>query len=117
MKTAPAEPRTLPLARRALIVQRVLVDRWTSAKAAATFGVSEHLVDVWVADYRRYGMAGLRRTPGKIVALEILHLTIRRPLGGAARKIANGMRWLFVRERLPQPLPLRRSNDDRLGGE
>jgi hypothetical protein len=107
----------MTVARRALIVQRVLVDRWTSAKAAATFGVSEHLVDIWVTDYRRYGMAGLRRTPGKIAALEILHLTIGRPLRGAARNIANGLRRLFFRERFSQPLPLRRSNHDRLGGK
>ena len=117
MNTTSAQPRKMTVARRALIVQRVLVDRWTSAKAAATFGVSEHLVNIWVADYRRYGMAGLRRTPGKIVALEILHLAIGRPLRGAARTIANELRRLFVRERLPQPLPLRRSNHDRLGGE
>jgi Homeodomain-like domain len=117
MKTASAEPRSMPLARRALIVQRVLVDGWTSAKAAATFGISERLVDVWVADYRRHGMAGLRRIPGKIVALEILHLAIGGPIRGAARRIANGLRRLFVQERLPQPLPLRRSNDDRHGGE
>lgn len=106
----------MTVARRALIVQRVLVDGWTSGKTAATFGVSEHLVDVWVADYRRYGMTGLRRTPGKIVALEILRLTVGRPIRGAARRIANGLRRLFARERLAQPLPLRRSHHD-LGGE
>jgi hypothetical protein len=117
MKTASAKPRPITVARRALIVQRVLVDGWTSTKAAAAFGVSERLVDIWVADYRRYGMAGLRRTPRKIVALEILHFTIGRPLRGAARSLANGLRRLFVRERLSQPLPLRRSNHDRLSGE
>jgi hypothetical protein len=106
----------MTVARRALIVQRVLVDGWSSAKTAATFGVSEHLVDIWVADYRRYGMAGLRRTPGKIVALEIIHLTIERPLRGAARRITNSLRRLFARGRLPQPLA-GRLNDDRRGHE
>ena len=113
MKTPPAPPRTVPLARRALIVQRVLVDGWTSGKAAATFGLSEHLVDFWVADYRRYGMAGLRRTRGKVAAFRILQLALGRPISGAARRITIGLRRLFVREQILRPLPLRRLNDDR----
>ena len=109
--------RTMTVARRALVVQRVLVDEWSSAEAAAAFGVSERQVDVWVADFRRSGMTSLRRAPGKTVAVEILHLAIGRPIRGAARVIANGLRRLFVHERLPQPLPLRRLNDDRCGRE
>jgi transposase-like protein len=112
MKTASAEPRTITLARRALIVQRVLVDGWTSAEAAAAFGISERQVDVWVADFRRYGMTSLRRAPGKTLAAEIVHVTISRPLRGIASKIASGLRRLLLRERLPQPLPLQRFNDD-----
>jgi hypothetical protein len=111
-----AQPRAITVAQRALIVQRVLVDGWSSAKAAASVGVPERLIDVWVADYRRYGMASLRGPRGKTVAVEIVHLTIGRPIRGAARRISNALRRLLVRDRPPQPLPLRRSNDDRLGG-
>lgn len=117
MKMPSAPPRTIPLARRALCVQCVLVDGWTSAKAAATFGISEHLVDIWVTDYRRYGMAGLRRTRDKVVALEILQLTLGRPISSAARRITIGLRRVFVREQIPRPLPLRRLNDDRRARE
>lgn len=116
MNNASARPRTITTARRALIVQRVLVDGWSSAKTAATFGVSQRLVDVWVADYRRHGMASLRRTVGETLAGEIVQVTISQPVRGIASRIASGIRRLFVRERFPEPLPLRRSNDD-LGGE
>jgi transposase-like protein len=109
--------RTITAARRALIVQRVLVDEWTSAEAAAAFGISERQVDVWVADFRRSGMTSLRRAPGRTVAVEILRFTLGRPIRGAARRITNSLRRLFVHERLPQPLPLRRLNDDRHGRE
>jgi transposase len=104
-------------ARRALIVQRVLVDGWTSAEVAAAFGVAERQVDVWVADFRRLGMTSLRRAPGKTVAVEILHLAIGQPIRGAARRITYSLRRLFVRERHPQPLPLRRLSDDPRGRE
>jgi transposase-like protein len=109
--------RTMTVARRALIVQRVLVDGWTSAEAAAAFGVSERQVDVWVADFQRSGMSSLRRVPGKTFAVEILRLAIGQPIRGVARRITNCLRRLFVHERLPQPLPLRHSNDDRRGRE
>ena len=109
--------RTMTVARRALIVQRVLVDEWTSAEAAAAFGVSEREVDVWVAGFRRSGMTSLRHASGNTVAVEILRLAIGRPIRSAARVIANGLRRLFMYERLPQPLPLRRLSDDRRGRE
>ena len=116
MNTTSVRPRTITVARRAVIVQRILVDGWTSAKAAATFGVSQRLVDVWVADYRRHGMASLRRAAGDTLAREIVQVTISQPVRGIASRIASGIRRLFVRGRVPEPLPLRRSNDD-LGGE
>lgn len=47
-------------ARRGQIIQRVLVDGWSAAQAAAAFGVSERRVVRWVAAYRRLGMASLR---------------------------------------------------------
>jgi transposase-like protein len=107
----------MSVARRALIVQRVLVDGWTSTEVAAAFGVAERQVDVWVSDFRRSGMTSLRRAPGKNFAIEILRLAIGRPIRRAVPRIENGLRRLFVRERLPQPLPLRRLNDDRRGRE
>ena len=117
MNNAYPPHRSITVARRALIVQRVLVDGWTSAEAAAAFGVSERQVDVWVADFRRSGMTSLRRAPGKTVAVEILRLAVGRPIRGAARRITNRLRRLFVHDQLPEPLPLRRLNDDRRGRE
>jgi len=113
MKTAPARPRSIPLARRALIVQRVLVDKWTSAKVAAAFDVSEREVDDWVADFRRSGMTSLRRAPGKTRATLVVHRVIWRPVQEIATRLTYRLRQLLVRERLHQPLPLQRFNDDR----
>jgi|SRR6516162_2216865 len=115
MKSTRAQLRTMTVARRALIVQYVLVDGWTSAEAAAAFGVSERQVDVWVADFRRSGMTSLRRAPSRKFAIEILRLAIERSISGAARRITNSLRRLFAGERLLQPLPPRRLNDDRRG--
>jgi transposase-like protein len=115
MNNAYAQHRTMTVARRALIVQHVLVDGWTSAEVAAAFGVPERQVDVWVADFRRSGMTSLRRAPGKTLAIEILRLAIGRPIRGTARRITNNLRRLFVHERPPQPLSLRRLNDDPRG--
>ena len=74
MKKRSTEPVVLTPAQRGQIVQRVIVDGWTSAEAAAAVGVPERLVDAWVADYRRHGMASLRHVPRKTVAAEILRL-------------------------------------------
>ena len=115
MKSASAQPRTMTVARRALIVQRVLVDGWTSAEAAAVFGISERRVDLWVADFRRSGMTSLRRTPGRTA--QIVPLTILRPVRGLALGIASLFRRPLWRERLPEPLPLQRFNDDRRSRE
>ena len=112
-----SQHRPMTVARRALIVQHVLVDEWTSAEAAAAFGVSERQVNVWIADFRRSGMSSLRRVPGKTFAVEILRLAIGQPIRGVARRITSRLRRLFVRERLSQPLPLRHLNDDRRGRE
>lgn len=46
-------------AERGDIVQRVLVDGWTAEQAAATFGVEARCIALWVAAYRRHGMASL----------------------------------------------------------
>jgi leucine-zipper of insertion element IS481 len=117
MNKAYAPHRTMTVARRALIVQRVLVDEWTSAEAAAAFGVPERQVDVWVADFRRSGMTSLRRAPRKTLAVEILRRVIGRPIRGAARRITNRLRRLFAHKRRSQHSPLRRLNDDRRGRE
>jgi transposase len=52
--------RRMTTAERGQIVQRVLVDGWSAAQAAATFRVGERQVMRWVAAYRRHGMASLR---------------------------------------------------------
>jgi transposase-like protein len=111
-----AAPDGLTPARRGQIVQRVIVDGWTSAEAAAAAGVPERLVDAWVADYRRQGMASLRHVPRKTVAAEILRLWLGRPVRVLSRTLSNGLYRLFARKRHANPAPLDRLNDDRRGG-
>ena len=53
--------RPLGAAERGRIVQKVMVEHWTPAEAAATFDLDERLVALWVAEYRRRGMASLRQ--------------------------------------------------------
>ena len=115
MKTAFLQPSTITMARRVLIVQRVLVDGWTSAKAASAFGVSRRLVDIWVADYRRRGMMSLRRSARKTLFVEIVQMMISQPVRGLAWRVAAGIRRPFLRNRAPEPLALRGSNEE-LGG-
>jgi len=84
-------------AQRGQIVQRVLVDGWSTAQAAATFGLQERRVARWVADYRRDGMASRR-------------------LRGAVARCYGGVRRGFG---LVEPAPcieLRRTGDKRGGG-
>jgi len=117
MKTASARPRTISPARRALIIQRILVDRWTSTEAAAAFDVSERQVDIWVAEFRRDGMRSLRRTPSMTLPAEMVHRVISRPVRGLAGRIASALRRLLTRERLANRSPLQRLNDDRRSGD
>jgi len=117
MKNAPAQRRTITVARRALIVQRILVDGWTSAEAAAALGISEREVDLWVADFRRSGMTSLRRAPAKTLASHIVPLMISQPVRGIALRTASTLRRLLLRERRSEPLSLQRLNDDRRGRE
>jgi transposase-like protein len=115
MKTSSVRAGALTTARRALIVQRVIVDGWSSAKVAATFGLSQRLIDIWVADYRRHGMASLRRPARESLAGEIVQLTVSQPVRGLASRIASGLRRFFGRDHFSETLSLRRSNDE-LGG-
>jgi hypothetical protein len=116
MKKRSTEPVALTPAQRGQIVQRVIVEGWTSAEAAAADGVPERLVDAWVADYRRDGMASLRHVPRKTVAAELLWLWLGRPVHAVSRLISNGRRRLFARERPTSPSSLDRLNQDRRDG-
>ena len=116
MDSASNRSRAITTARRALIVQRVLVDGWSSAEAAAAVGVSQRLVDVWVTDYRRRGMTSLRHPVDESLVGEFVQRTISQPVRALASRIASGARRFFLRDRVPERLPLRRLNED-VGGE
>ncbi|MGH7031945.1 MAG: helix-turn-helix domain-containing protein [Stellaceae bacterium] len=116
MKNSSAERPNLTPAQRGQIVQRVLVEGWTSAEAAAAVGMPERLIAAWIADYRRHGMASLRDRPGKSVAAEIIRLRLVHPARDALRGISSAMRFLSAYEPPVAPSPLRRSHDDRGGG-
>ena len=107
----------ITLARRALIIQRVLVEEWTSAKAAATFGVSERQVEKWVADYRRRGMASLRHAGGGRITGKLAQVKVLQPVREIGISMADAVRRIFEPQPFVRPLPSRRSNDDRIGGE
>jgi len=118
MSKTPFGSPAITVPRRALIIQRVLVDGWTSAKVGATFDVSERQVDAWVAEYRRHGMTSLRHGAGCPPIAKILPLTVPRRVRQTALRIANGLRGLLAGKPPPQPLLLlRRSKDDRIGGK
>ena len=95
-------------ARRGHVVQRVIVDGWTTADAARAAGVGERDVVRWVADYRRRGMASLREG-GRGWNLRqrfVLFLrTVRR----------TALHWLGAYSAAPpeSPSALRLSRDDR----
>jgi transposase-like protein len=112
MKNPPTPRRTVTIAQRGQIIQRVIVDGWTSDAVAASFGVPKRLVDVWVADFRRNGMASLRRATGRTTAAEIVQLTVSGPVRAIGRKLSIGLRRFFSIEPPIQPLPLSRSNKD-----
>jgi len=116
MKDSSPPRRTLTTAQRGQIIQRIIVDGWTRADAATTFGVPERLVDAWVADYRRHGMASLRHKSGGTIVAEIIRLRVALPLAAVCRGIRTRLRGIFVHHRRVPPLPLRRSSDDGRGG-
>jgi hypothetical protein len=112
MKNTEAPRRTISVAQRGQIVQRVIVDGWTSVEAAAAFGVPRRIVEVWVNDFRRHGMASLRQDPGRTIAAEMIRFTLWRPVRAMWRKVFSGLCGSLAREPLVQPLPLRHSNKD-----
>ena len=112
MKNTKLRHRTISVAQRGQIVQRVIVDGWTSAEVAAAFGVPRRIVEVWVTDFCRHGMASLRQDPGRTIAAEMIRFTLWRPVRAMWRKLLIGLRGSFATEPLVQPLPLRHSNKD-----
>jgi transposase-like protein len=100
-------PPPISIPKRAQIIQRVLVDGWTTAQAAAAFDVSKRLVDSWLADFRRNGMASLRRAPNETIAAGAV-----RSLCTALRRIAGALRRSITEESAVEPLPLRRTSED-----
>lgn len=117
MKGQSSQEKTQSPAQRGQIIQRVIVEGWRTAEAAAAGGVPERLVAAWVADYRRHGMASLRHRPGRTVAVEVVQLRFLQPLRIALRRLGLGAKRVLAPER-PSPVlsPLRRSQDDRRGG-
>jgi transposase-like protein len=114
MKNTELRRRAISVAQRGQIVQRVLVDGWTSVEVAAAFGVPRRIVEVWVSDFRRHGMASLRQEPGRTFAAEMVRSTVWRPVRAMWRKLLIGLRGSIAPEPLAQPLPLRHSNKDGL---
>jgi transposase-like protein len=112
MKNPALRHRTVSVAQKGQIVQRVLVDGWTSVEAAAAFGVPKRIVEVWVSDFRRHGMASLRQDPGRTIAAEMVRSVVWRPMRAMWRRLLNGLRGSLAPEPLVQPLPLRHSNKD-----
>jgi transposase-like protein len=116
MKQASNGRGAISATRRGQIVQRVIVDGWTIARAAAAFDTPPRLVQIWVAAYRRHGMASLRRAPRRTVAAERLELWLLRPMATIWRRIASGSRRLFVPSRQTPPASMRAFKDDHRGG-
>jgi len=64
MRKIKFEARQVTAAEQGHIVQRVLVDGWSAAQAAAAYRLDEKRVARWVVAYRRHGMASLRNEAG-----------------------------------------------------
>jgi transposase-like protein len=98
-------------ARRGQIVQRVIVDGWTTARTAEAFELPQRLVEIWVTDYRRRGMASLRESPRRGIA-GLMMLRLVCPMAALSR-------WLRDRLAPPRRVPpaaMPGDHDDRRGG-
>ena len=95
-------------ARRAQMIQRVLVDGWSPAQVADACGLKERQIARWVADYRRRGMASLR-------ADVIDERFNRRCVGRVRAMLARGFAtiWRGVAPRSGVVLPSTRDNERR----
>ena len=87
--------RTTPRSR-AMLIHRVLVERWPVAEVALSFGVSERTVYKWLARYRAHGAAGLqdrssaaRRHPHALSATWIALIRLLRQSKLVAAEIAQ----------------------------
>jgi hypothetical protein len=84
-----ARRRGIAAAERGRIIQRILVDGWSTAEAAAALGLREREVARWVADYRRRGMASLHQDAAAEGICRRwgrrLRLTLGRGAGGLRR--------------------------------
>jgi transposase InsO family protein len=129
-----ANARTCPKSR-ALIVRRVLEERWPLAAAAEAAGVSERTAGKWVRRFRSEGLAGLRdrssaprrrpsRTPAERVEairkLRLLRLTAAEIAELLSMALATVSRWLKriglgKRSRLEPPEPPNRYERARPG--
>ena len=116
MMRNPAEAAARTPAQRGQIVQRVIVDGWTCAEAAAAAGLPEQLVDAWVSAFRQHGMASLRHAARNPVAGALVHLRLRKPARSVWAVLSSGLGRWFLPERSTGPASLRHSQDDRRGG-
>ena len=105
--------RTVTVTQRAQIIQRVLVDGWSAGEAAEAFAVERRLVEAWVADYRRHGMASLRRTPKKSIPAEMIRLRLSEPAATLYRRLLAALRATVNSAPASRPLPVRRPRGDR----
>jgi transposase InsO family protein len=87
--------RTTPRSR-AMLIHRVLVERWPVAEVALSFGVSERTVYKWLARFRAHGAAGLqdrssaaRRHPHALSAAWIALIRLLRQGKLVAAEIAQ----------------------------
>jgi hypothetical protein len=99
-------------AQRGQIVQRVLVDGWSTAQAAAVFGLQERRIARWVADYRRHGMASLREDEA---AERLWQRWIDRMRGAVARGYGGWRRGFGLVE--PASCVVLRRTGDKRGGD
>lgn len=105
-------PQPITPALRGQIIQRVIVDRWSTARAAQQYGLPTRLVDRWVADYRRHGMASLRQNGGRTLAGDIMEAAVFRPIRAIIRLTSAALRGYSLAAPTVQPLPLHRIHKD-----